>query len=402
MAVPSETSVPSPLSDAEVEAWFEEEDSESSERPSNIPKSIEQKYADSQLRVIRTNMDLSLHNLRQSLSSDSSYINRSPDYQRRHRWDDRKRSQLIESILMNIPVPPVFLFENEYNQYEVMDGRQRLDTIIDYLDNGFELKGLEFWRELVGKRYKELPTTIQRGLLRRTISAIVLLAETNMTVGLEEPDIRMALFRRLNTGGITLNPQELRNALYPSEFSGEVKRLARSTTFTRVWGIPPYTSEEERAPPEELVRNPLYRTMADCELVLRFFAIRETIAGDLKGSLRTLLDRCMDRHRHDTKATVVRLGEEFKLCLDTLSNLFDGKPFRLPEGRMSRPLYDALMVAYSLRPQSDLLLRAHSVREELQRSLTKPEEYGVLIGRGNTVEAIKSRVELASKVLSAG
>ena len=59
----------------------------------------------------------------------------------------------------------------------------------------------------------------------------------------------MVLFRRLNTGGIMLNPQELRNALYPSEFSGEIKKLARSAVFTRVWGIPAYSPREEEAPP---------------------------------------------------------------------------------------------------------------------------------------------------------
>ena len=168
--------VNSAITEAEVEEWFESEDEMSDAESVDID--VVQRYSEAQLRIVRTNMDLSLHNLRQSLR-DASYINLSPSYQRRHRWDSKKRSQLIESLLLNIPIPPIFLFENDYNQYEIMDGRQRLEAIKGFMDNTFPLRGMEYWPELNGSRFNDLPPTIQRGLLRRTISAIVLLAETS-------------------------------------------------------------------------------------------------------------------------------------------------------------------------------------------------------------------------------
>ena len=126
----------------EIEEWFDSEDDGDTEKEepalATSQKSIEQKYADSQLRIVRTTLDFTLHNLQHTLK-DRSYINLSPIYQRRTRWDRKRRSQLIESFLMNIPVPPLFLFENAYNQYEVMDGRQRLETIRDFLDSKFAL-----------------------------------------------------------------------------------------------------------------------------------------------------------------------------------------------------------------------------------------------------------------------
>ena len=109
----------------------------------------------------------------------------------------------------------------------------------------------------------------------------------------------------------------------------------------------------------------------------------------------------MERHQRDDKSAVAILSSGFEQCLETLNTLFEGKPFRLPEGRMSRPLYDALMVSHSLQPQPELLAHRESVRTALQQSLNMPEDYAILIGRGNTVEAIKSRVELAGKILSA-
>jgi uncharacterized protein DUF262 len=243
------------FSDAEVDEWFDSED-EPSEAPGEAVD-IVTKYTEAQLRIVRTTMDFSLHNLRQSLR-DSSYINLSPPYQRRHRWDIKKQSQLIESLLLNIPIPSIFLFENDYNQYEIMDGHQRLEAIKDFLENVYALRGMEYWPELDGYRFAELPPTIQRGLLRRTVSAIVLLAETSRP-GDSDIDVRMALFKRLNTGGISLNPQELRNALSPSRFNEMLLELSRWDIFRDIWGIPRYTKGEDETPPKSLLQNALYK-----------------------------------------------------------------------------------------------------------------------------------------------
>jgi hypothetical protein len=182
--------------EGEIEEWFESED-EGGQVIETAEDALSKKYSDTQLRVVRSTLDFSLHTLKSALA-EPNYINMSPSYQRRGRWDRKKRSLLIESFLLNVPIPPLFLFENDYNQYEVMDGRQRLETIANYLENDFPLTGLEFWPELQGKRFRDLPSTIQRGLLRRTISAVVLLAET--TKGEDDFDIRMVLFRRAHRG----------------------------------------------------------------------------------------------------------------------------------------------------------------------------------------------------------
>lgn len=387
------------VTEEQVEEWFEQDEEEDI---TNIAsgRTPEERYAEFQLKVVRSSMDVPLNTLQPKLF-DSSYINRAPDYQRRSRWDAKKRSQLIESLLMNIPIPPIFLFENEYNKYEIMDGRQRIEAIIDFLANDFSLRGLEFWKELHGKKFKQLSSTLQRGLLRRTITAIVLLAETRELAKSDQIDIRMVLFRRLNTGGIKLNPQELRNALYPGDFNKMLRATSRNATFTKLWGIPAATDDEETAPPAALVRNSLYRSMADCELVLRYFAIRETIEQDLKGSLRSILDACMLRHEGDDKATVEANAEEYIECLEALDNLFPNNPFKLPDGRVSRPLYDALTVAYSLRSRRQRVVDGKAAQRRLNDSIedSASKSYATLIGRGNTVESIKERVKLATRIL---
>ena len=192
-----------PFTEEDVEEWFEEETVDSATLPDEDPDA---KYTRSQLRVVRETKDYQLDYLRHALQTGRPVVDTGPAYQRRLRWDRKKRSLLIESLLLNIPVPPVYLYERDYNAYEVIDGRQRLEAINAFLANDFSLTGLEYWKELNGKRFNDLPMVLRAGLLRRSLQAVVLLAETQHERE-GDLDVRRLLFDRLNTGGIRLNPQ---------------------------------------------------------------------------------------------------------------------------------------------------------------------------------------------------
>lgn len=382
----------------EIKKWFEDEEHELGEE--NLFKSLDpaKKYAKSQLRVIRESKDYQLDYLRHALNPEKSIINTAPGYQRRLRWTNKKRSLLIESFLLNIPVPPIFLFEHDYNEYEVIDGRQRVETISSFLANDFSLSGLEYWPELNKKRFNDLPQVLQKGLLRRSLSAVVLLAETQ-SADPDSIDVRRVLFDRLNTGGIKLNPQELRNALYPGLLNATLMKLSRGPDFTKTWGIPEYSPEEEKEPSEELLNNPLFSSLADAELVLRFFALRDAINNKKTGSLRRILDRYMELNMGISQVTASDLESEFNTLLNRLYVLFDGQPFRLPNNRPSRPLYDSLMIALSQAPEIDIVGRKNKIKDNLRHALEKPDTYEILVGRGNTIDAIHKRVALASSIL---
>jgi hypothetical protein len=384
------------LSEDDIEEWFESEEVEA-ENAQASEEELSNKYIATQIRIVRSTLDFTLHTLNSSIE-DKSYINLTPGYQRRARWDRRKKSLLIESFLMNVPVPPLFLFENDYNQYEIMDGRQRLEAISEYLGNKYSLSGLEFWPELQGKKFKDLPGIIQRGLLRRTISAVVLLAETTRSD--DNFDIRMILFRRLNTGGVKLNPQELRNALYPGLFNRALHDLSRDDAFTSIWGIPKKTADEDENPPVALQRNILYRSMMDCELVLRFFGIRDAVNGRAKGSLRQIFDKTMERYKKAAAAEVELLKSEFLTTLGRVKNALGDDFNTLPvEQQPSRPLYDAIMVAAYELNDVDLLADAENIKARLKLALSNQANYDTLVGRGNTLESIKDRVNLVKDIL---
>lgn len=390
-----------PTMASEDEDWFDEESDDAEEAPVAVPADPAVKYAESQLRVVRETKDYQLDYLQHALQPGREIIDISPLYQRRLRWSNKKKSLLIESFLLNIPVPPIFLFEQDYNEYEVIDGRQRLDAVSSFLANGFALVGLEYWSELNKKRFNDLPKVLQRGLLRRSLTAIVLLAETSSPAE-KGIDVRRVLFDRLNTGGIRLNPQELRNALYPGTLNKLLIELARSAPFTTAWKIPPYTPGEEKNPSERLLDDPLYSSLADAQLVLRFFALRDALPKG-KGSLRSILDRYMETHANVSDGVAEDMRTEFLELLRRLVDLFEGHPFVLPTTkRPSRPLYDALMIALSREPELDLVTNALAIRASLEEALSNDRDYNVLVGRANTMAAIRERVDLASLILASG
>lgn len=386
----------------DVDGWFEEESEDGGQAVGASALDPAEKYARSQLRVVRETKDYQLDYLRHALQPGRELIDTSPGYQRRLRWTSKKRSLLIESFLLNIPVPPIFLFERDYNEYEVIDGRQRLETIREFLANNFSLSGLEFWPELDRKRFNDLPNVLQKGLLRRSLQAVVLLAETKEGTGKDDIDVRRVLFDRLNTGGIRLNPQELRNALYPGNLNALLIKLARSNPFTTVWGIPPYEEGEDNEPSEALIKNALYSSLADAELVLRFFALRDAVVNKRQGSLRRILDRFMKENSNITEVTLNQWEGEFISLLSRLYSVFQDQTFSLPKtSRPSRPLFDALMVALSQNPSLDIESNADVIRRALSGALHDEKGYDILVGRGNTIESVHQRVELASSILSA-
>ncbi len=388
------------LSENEINNWNEEDETiTAADESAVIQEPIGDKYTKSQLRVVRETKDLSLDYLFTSTTYGKAIINVSPEYQRRLRWSNKKRSLLIESLLLNIPIPPLFLYENNYNEYEVVDGRQRIDATLGFLKNNYALTGLRFWKELNGKRFNNLPEIIKKGLLRRSLSSIVLLAET--TKPTTDVDIRTILFERLNTGGEKLNPQELRNALYDGPFNKLLYELSENALFRKIWGIPDlkYTTDDDM--PQELLENTIYKTMTDCELVLRYFAIKLIYKGVLKGSIKSTLDKTMIKYQFLPESEIELLKNEFINTLKSVYSIFKEKSFILPKtNRLSRPLYDGLLVAYIIGKEGNKTLRkSEEIITELNAKLLNDEMYELIIGRGNTIDAIKDRIDMLLKVL---
>lgn len=342
------------------------------------------------------------------LITNKKTINVRPEYQRRLRWSRVQKSALIESMLLNIPIPPIYLYENAAARYEVMDGQQRLNAIMEFLEDAFTLSNLKILSQLNGLRYSRCSPRVKRALDRGNISAIVLLLESDIryaeSAEAEPRDLRRLVFDRLNTGGRALFPQEIRNALNPGSLNDALIHMTRLPIFTTIFGIPPY---EELEPDEfyenkDRRKNTLYRSMKDCELALRFFALRSP--GNIQGAMKQILDRAMETKLAEDEAQT--LIQEFDERLQFLYDLFDTRPFHIDshdegKNRVYAGMYDSAMVAVDHYWDRRLQIRkcAADVRNRLRKAVSNDEHYELLTARRNTADAVRARIKLFKEIL---
>lgn len=284
-----------------------------------------------QRELITNVVDYNLGSLADLLTNKN--INSDVRYQRRYRWDDARKSKLIESFLMNVPVPPIFLNEDSYGKYSVIDGKQRLNTVFQFLRGRLKLQSLEVFNELNGKSFDDLPTEFQDVIRTRpTLRAVIVLRQS-------DEDVKYEVFRRLNTGGVRLNPQEIRNSVFTGSLNNLILDISETTKFSKLLGI------------KEKAKSALFQEMRDCELILRYFAMRDSWRT-YSGGMKRHLDTYMANNRHANQTQIDSLKTEFFETLDKVYLIFGDHAFQRwqPEKNAWRnqvlaALFDAEMLA---------------------------------------------------------
>lgn len=286
------------------------------------------------------------------------------EYQRSYVWDDAKASRLIESLLLNIPIPVCYFAENEDGTLEVVDGQQRLKSIWRFAKetddaDRLELRGLPVLAELNGKTFSQISNRDQRRLLNRTIRCIVITEDSH-------PDIKFDVFERLNTGAVRLTDQELRNSIYRGLLNDALKEAARFEPFQR------------------LLNGQLTTRMGDVELVLRFVALADRLGG-YRPPLRQFLNEYMREHSANPEG-VAHLFESFRQTSETTEQVFGADAFRRftlgdSAGRqINKALFDATMISFYLADQDAIRARSQEVRGAFRDLLGDPA-FEALIGR---------------------
>ena len=379
---------------------------------------INEKYQKGEARIVTEQGAIKLPLVKEIFSSNN--YERKPIYQRRITWDNKKRSRLIESFIINIPVPPIFMYEIEFGRYEVMDGLQRISTIIDFYSDLYELEGLTEWSELNGKKYSELPQKIKEGIDRRQLSMVSLLKESAKTQ-LQEQKMKRMVFERLNTGGVKLEDQEIRNALYDGKFNQMCKKLSENIIFRKLWGIPADIKNDKTIVAElegldiidsldvtdELATNNLYMRMYDVELVLRFFSMRHI--NEFSGQLSEFLDKCLicgnsllDNNENREKI----LGDLFLDTVNKADKIFGEKAFcqykeirgRLRWSRPQKMIYDAIMLALTKNDIKDnIVLENDKVLKYMEKKYIENKE--IFNGKKQSKNDILQRADFFDRII---
>jgi hypothetical protein len=298
---------------------------------------IVQRFVDAQNNLVVQHSDFSLRALYDMAANGS--IDLKPHYQRRDRWKPEKQSALIESFILNVPVPPVYLSEDDFGRYSVIDGKQRITAIKEFLACTLKLFNLKKFPELEGCTFTELPAQIQNALsVRPYIRVITLLKQT-------DPFLKYEVFLRLNTGGEKLLQQEVRNVAFSGALNDLLLELS-SASF--LWKQMKIKNE----------RSTAYRKMEDVEHVLRFFTVAERWQN-IGQSLSYEMDTFMMENQYPTPDKITALRAAFRTSLAACERLWAGKAFYKPQGSGWRgqfisPLFDAQMVAATYFAQSEL------------------------------------------------
>ena len=314
---------------------------------------------------------------------DGGAVDIRPHYQRRDRWSVEKQSALIESFLLNIPVPPIYLAEDEYGTYSVIDGKQRLTAIRAFMRNDLQLTGLEAFHHLDGIRFDGLPRELANALQIRPYLRVVTLLKQS------DEDLKYEVFQRLNTGGETLNAQEIRNVAFHGPLNDLIyDELCRAPFLMRQLKI--------REPRE---KSPAYRKMQDAEYVLRFLTLDagwRTFSGDLAPSM----DVFMERNQHAEPDELARFRDRFYHALEWCERLWGEHSFNRPEGLGWRDqtlagMYDAEMIAVSNLTSGVLDALAHNTTRVLDatRQLFRDTLFDTAVRQGtNTPGRVRYRI----------
>ena len=312
-----------------------------------------------------------------------------PEYQRLFRWSNEQRSRLIESILLKLPIPPIFLIEDEEGVLELIDGLQRTSSVLQFMEHEaineseLVLRGCDILKSLNGKRYNDFSTSIRLGLKRTPIRAIIIKKSGNDFVKYE-------MFKRLNTGGSLLAPQEIRNCSCRmisggAEFYSQLQNLASDRGFKTATSRIPAPDREQRA---------------DEELVLRFFAVdqyREQFAGNVREWLDEFMEQILFREGpwHVDE-------EHFRSFFGFIAEKFGDSAFSrwrdgTAQGRLAPAYFEAVCGALSRRYQELSSSPGEVLRQKLEQAF-EDQDFKDSTGPGaNSKLKMEARISVIRK-----
>lgn len=303
---------------------------------------VNEEIIENSKRVYTDKKDFTLSNIREMF--DEGDIIPQPDYQRDYVMDQKQASKLVESVLIGIPIPTVYLCEELDNTYSIIDGQQRMTSFVKYLKNEFALKGLEELTELNGKKFSELEKNYQRNIKSSTLSSIILLKESQ--------ELKYEIFARLNQGAVKLKPQELRNCIYRGTFNNLIEDIAK----------------HNRLLPElflEINKRKSYQ-----EYILRFFALRNF--NEYSSSMTKTMNNFMAIHQNDDDKLIEESKKLFNSTVDIVKQVMGVTAFcglDREKGKLvnkfSGSVYDSIIIPFSMFDPHDLMVHADEIRKQI-------------------------------------
>jgi uncharacterized protein with ParB-like and HNH nuclease domain len=320
-------------------------------------------------------------------------IKLNPEYQRKHRWTDEFSSRLIESLILNIPIPIIYLsqdvdvddeVDDGISRYSVIDGQQRLTAINNFFENNFSLVGLDVLKELNGSFYRDLPPFLIRRLEERTIRCL----RIDSTI---DPQVKYDIFERLNSGSVKLEAQELRNATCRGPFKELIKKLAKTDDFVEIAKLKPKSARVKK--------------MEDEELVLRFFAMTSGKGyRDYKGNFKQFLTKKMEEFNLiENQEELTKMSKNFTATMRKIRKYYGDAPFvkyRYKDNEFKKMSpFNAAVFDAVVYPFSKLKKAKTPSYKKFKKLFADPDFFASVEGSVNDVTKIETRISKTSSVI---
>lgn len=325
-----------------------------------------------------------------------------PDYQRRHRWDEKTSSRLIESLILNIPIPTIYISqdvdvdsETEEFRFSVIDGQQRLTAMFNYLKNKFALNGLEALEELNGCYYKDLPPFLVRRLEERSVKCL----RIDSTI---DSQVKFDIFERLNSGSVKLEAQELRNAVFSGKFNELCKTLCTNNNFRTLLQIDPAFPDD----------NNRVKKMEDVEIVLRFFTLINNNYENYKKSkdrgFTDFLSETMKNYATISDIELAKLKEKFEVTFEIINRDFGPTAFakfKNDQGKLKLQskynvaVFDALAISCHDLIFNENINEFSSHKEDFTNLFLQEQFYESISGSYLDITKLKYRIEKVKEIL---
>lgn len=277
-----------------------------------------------------------------------------PDFQRQFVWDTTRSSRLIESVLLNVPLPIIYLAEETDGNESVIDGQQRLTSFFEFLDGKLKLSGLRVREKLNGMRFSDLPKESQSIIKKTSLRAITIKRES-------DKELKFEIFERLNSGSVALNDQELRNCIYRGPYISLLKELSEDYDFRKLLN---FSGPDKR--------------MRDVEMTLRFAAFYHATYLNYSPPMKSFMNDDMEKHQQLSEASQDKLRLAFKKSCQLVFSLLGEHAFkrfyrgdgtnangRWEPKKINSSLYDVLMFGFTAYEKPQIYPKLDEIREAL-------------------------------------
>jgi len=307
-------------------------------------------------------------------------IDLQPNYQRKDVWTSKKKSRLIESVLLNIPIPVFYLAEMEDENKEVVDGQQRLQAFFHFLDNEYPLENLEILIDLNGNTFEKLPPDLRRKLEDYQLSFFIIKKESH-------PDIRFDVFQRVNEGATKLNAQELRKSMYRGYRIDLLNQLAEDENFKKM-----------------VEKKLAVKRMKDHEAVLRFLAFNIKGYETYNGNLNSFLNKTLDGlTKTEDKEYTDRLKNTFRNTMETILLVFGPGAFIKGDAQKKKinlSLFDILCYSFATIEKEKILPAKEQIKKKLDELIDKKDDFFYAITSNTLTKSnVKTRFETWLKAM---